>query len=125
STINFGLISGSYTNNISGGVLRKSIVPLTGNSNALHNEIDLNNGRFINQGGTNAGIIDTISRFRIVSWDYGANNYADCNTHSISKSTFMTAGSENRQCRNWGNPLSEIYLEALRYFTGDEVPTSP
>src|SRR5690606_12763282 len=40
STINFGLISGSYTNNISGGVLRKNIVPLTGNSNALHNEID-------------------------------------------------------------------------------------
>jgi len=119
STINFGLISGSYEKNISGGVLRKNIVPLTGNSTASLNEINLNNGIFVNQGATDAGIINTINRFRLVYWDYGNNRYSDCDFYDIPKVTFMTSTAANRQCRNWGNPLSELYLEALRYFTGN------
>lgn len=124
STINFGLLTGSYNKKIAGGVLRKNIVPLTGNSTASLNEINLNNGTFLNQGATDAGIINTISRFRIVSWDYANNQYSDCSTFGISIPTFMTSADADRQCRNWGNPLSEIYLEALRYFTGDDVPTA-
>jgi type IV pilus assembly protein PilY1 len=125
STINFGLMTGSYNKKIQGGVLRKDIMPLTGNTTASLNEVDLTNGKFINQGATDAGIIHTISSMRIISWDYGSNVYSDCSTYGISKSTFMSSASANRQCRNWGSPLSEIYLEALRYFTGDDIPSAP
>jgi len=125
STINFGLLAGSYNKKIQGGVLRKNIMPLTGNSTAANNEVDLSNGTFINQGATNAGIINTLNRMRIISWDYSSNVYTDCNTYGISKSTFMTSTSSDRQCRNWGSPLSEIYLEALRYFTGDDIVSAP
>lgn len=122
STINFGLVSGSYNNKISGGVVRKNIVPLTSNSNDNLNEIDLNNGRFIHQNPGDGGIINTINRFRLVNWSYSNNNYSDCDYYDIPKSTFKnSSAANNRKCRNWGNPLSEIYLEALRYFSGDEV----
>jgi type IV pilus assembly protein PilY1 len=119
--MNFGLITGSYDEKISGGVLRKDILPLTGNSSASDDEIDLDNGTFINQGSTDGGIINTINRLELIEWNYSSETYDDCSTWGISKSTFTTSTSSNRQCTNWGNPLSEIYLEALRYFTGDDV----
>lgn len=127
--MNFGLITGSYNEKIQGGVVRKNILPLTGNSNSSDDEIDLEDGTFINQGVSDAGIINTLNRFRLVNWDYSNNRYSDCSTHSISISTFKTSVSSDRQCRNWGNPLSEIYLEALRYFSGADgasgaIPTA-
>ena len=116
--MNFGLITGSYNEKIQGGVLRKNILPLSGNTSSSDNEINTQNGTFVNQGASDGGIINTINRLRIVNWDYTNNRYSDCDTYSISISTFKTSTSSNRQCRNWGNPLSEIYLEALRYFSG-------
>ncbi|MBN4075376.1 hypothetical protein JYU22_02215 [Gammaproteobacteria bacterium AH-315-E17] len=127
--MNFGLITGSYTEKIQGGVLRKNILPLTGNSNSSNDEINLADGTFANQTPSDAGIINTLNRFRLVQWSYSSNRYNDCSTHSISISTFKSSSAaSNRQCRNWGNPLSEIYLEALRYFSGADgasgaVPT--
>lgn len=119
--MNFGLMTGSYDEKISGGVLRKNILPLTGNVSSSNDEIDLDNGTFINQGATDGGIINTISRLELIEWNYSSETYDDCSTWGITKNTFMTSTASNRQCTNWGNPLSEIYLEALRYFTGDEV----
>lgn len=120
--MNFGLITGSYNRKIDGGVLRKNILPLVGNATAADNEIDLDTGQFLNQSASSAGIINALSRFRIVNWNYSSNVYSDCNTYSIPKSDFKALSpSSTRVCRNWGNPLSEIYLEALRYFTGDEA----
>lgn len=120
--MNFGLMTGSYNKKIDGGVLRKDILPLTGNASSSDDEVDLDSGVFINQGSSDGGIINTLNRFRIVNWDYSSNIYGDCSTWNIPKSTFTNAAAaSNRKCRNWGNPLSEIYLEALRYFTGDEV----
>lgn len=121
ASMNFGLITGSYEEKISGGVLRKDILPLTGNADSNDDEIDLDNGTFINQGATDGGIINTISRLELIEWNYSSETYDDCSTWGITKNTFLTSTSSNRQCTNWGNPLSEIYLEALRYFTGDEV----
>ncbi len=122
STISFGLIGGSYSKKIAGGVLRKNIVPLTGNSTGTLNEVDLDDGTFLNQTATSAGIINTINRMQILNWNYTANNYSDCSTFSIPKATYLASvAGNNRYCGNWGNPLSEIYLEALRYFTGDEA----
>lgn len=123
--LEFGLISGSYENKIKGGTLRKNISkiadPATTPPNILTvDEINLSTGQFT---GVN-GIISTINAFRISGYDYSASRYGDCSTHSITVNTFKTSTASDRQCRDWGNPLGEIYLEALRYFAGNTTPST-
>lgn len=119
AVLRLGLISGSYRKNRSGGVLRKNVVRISGNGNG-NDEIDRDTGIFINQGDTDDGIINTISRFRISEWNGSA--YEDCNTHSISVDE-LNENSDTRRCGNWGNPVGEMYLEALRYLVGETAPT--
>ncbi len=102
-SVDFGLITGSYEKNKSGGVVRKDI-------ESFASEIDPSTGRFT---GIN-GIISTIDKFRIANYAYsdsGRYNNADSCPWGISA---FTEGN----CSNWGNPFSEIYLEAVRYFAG-------
>ena len=120
----FSLVTGSYEDNKSGGVLRKSMGPIAGDTAALNNEIDTNTGLFINQGASNAGIINTINRLRIAQFNFGdfgtGARYTDnCGLVSSGQPSFT-----NGNCSDWGNPLSEMYLEALRYFAGATSPTS-
>jgi len=121
--LKFGLITGSYEKNISGGLLRSNIKQLQDNATASQNEIDSNTGEFINQGTSDAGIINTLNRLRISQFSYGSGKYADCSSPGISVSDFKTSTNSSRQCRDWGNPLSEMYLEAVRYFSGAGAPT--
>ncbi len=123
-TLRFGLVTGSYNKNAEGGVLRKTIKLMAGNTSSADDEIKLADGTFDNQASSDVGIINTLNRIRIAGWDYGSNNYYDCDTHSIGISTFKSSGSADRQCRDWGNPLSEIYLEALRYLKGQSAATT-
>jgi type IV pilus assembly protein PilY1 len=123
-TLRFGLVTGSYNKNAEGGVLRKTIKLMTGNTSSADDEIKLADGTFDNQASSDVGIINTLNRIRIAGWDYGSNIYYDCDTYSISISTFKSSGLSNRQCRDWGNPLSEIYLEALRYLKGQSAATT-
>ncbi|WP_020410259.1 pilus assembly protein [Hahella ganghwensis] len=111
--LRFGLISGSYDKKISGGVLRRNISQIAGNTSASDDEINLADGTF---NSSVNGIISNINSFRILNWD--GSKYSDCSTHSIDVNTFKTSAASNRQCKSWGNPVSEIYLEALRYFAG-------
>lgn len=119
SRVQFGLLTGSYSRNKSGGVLRKNIGLLSGNETAANNEINPTTGQFINQAATNAGIINTLNRIRIAGWDYGGNgvHVNSCNSPGIASFT-------DGQCVDWGNPLAEMYLESLRYFAGRSGPTS-
>tara|TARA_R110001592_G_scaffold52511_7_gene160665 strand:+ start:2963 stop:7972 length:5010 start_codon:yes stop_codon:yes gene_type:complete len=103
--LRFGLISGSYEKNISGGALRKTISLIT-------DEINTDTGLFTGS----AGIIQTIDAIQIADWN--GSKYSDCDTYSIPINTFKTSTSSNRDCSNWGNPVTEIYLEALRFFAG-------
>lgn len=119
--IQFGLITGSYEKNKSGGVLRRNLERITGHtgSDASRNEIDTSDGTFINQGSTDDGIINTLNRLRISSYDYDTNKYeTPCNTAGLSS---LGDGSG---CADWGNPLSEIYLETLRYLSGESTATT-
>jgi type IV pilus assembly protein PilY1 len=98
----FGLITGSYDKNISGGVLRKNISTFT-------NEVDLDDGQFTNA----SGIVKTLNSLRIYGYKYTDGTYLDddqCN--------FQTIGLTEGRCSSWGNPMGEMYLEALRYFAG-------
>ncbi|GGK61652.1 pilus assembly protein [Amphritea balenae] len=97
--MNFGLITGSYEKNLSGGVLRKNIIPFAGNDDADQDEIDSGSGivKYLVSDTAVKGIIHSLDSFRI----YGRKG-----------------GSYNTRVNDWGNPLSEIYLEGLRYLSG-------
>lgn len=109
----FGLMTGSYTHNTQGGVMRKGI-------STINNEITPD-GRFgstaeICNTGSNCvnGIINTINSLKIV----GFNNYSyDCG-YIVDRS--MGDG----ECNMWGNPLGEMVYEGMRYFAGKKYPTS-
>ncbi len=125
ASVRFGLISGSYDNNISGGLLRKNISGLTGNSDSSKDEINMGTGVFNSSA---QGIIYHLNKFRIAKYSYDQSKYVDCSTHGISVGTFTgnasRATKSNRHCSNWGNPLAEMFLEALRYFSGEDRPSS-
>ena len=99
----FGLLTGSYKKNKSGGVLRK-------NASSFTNEVNKDtDGTFTDS----EGIVKTLNRFRITRYDYGDGTYV-----STDKCGYRLASFNDGECSNWGNPLSEIYLESLRYFGG-------
>lgn len=102
--VRFGLLTTSYLKNLSGGVLRKRVDVLT-------DEVDPANGRFIVRTGEEPGIIRTLNAMRVFGYRYDDGTYAageDC--------PFQLTELSDGRCRSWGNPVSELYLEALRYF---------
>jgi len=109
SPLRFGLMTGSYSLNMSGGVLRTDIGSLS--------EINSTTGIFSYTGN---GIINTLSRFRISKYDFDNRVYSDCNRPGILT---IDEGDGSEGCSNWGNPLSEIYMEAVRYFSGQIAPS--
>lgn len=106
----FGLLSGSYKNNLQGGVLRKNI-------SSFQNEFSPTTGIFTSSP-TNGGIVDTINRFRITSFVYGSGKY------NYSCGWITTRAINNGECEVWGNPLGEMVWETLRYLNGQTSPTS-
>lgn len=98
--INFGLMTGSYVRNKSGGILRKNI-------GAFSDEVNVDTDGTFQDLKDKDSIVNTINLFRIVSYNHGDGNYADCAAQS---------GFTDGNCKNWGNPQAEIHLEAIRYF---------
>ena len=134
--IRFGLMTGSYMRNLSGGVLRKNISPLSDEINVA------TDGTFINlpAGGvgpsaapgdpsaTLAGgsIIRTLSLLRMVGYRYGSEDSSnDPGSYKGSDNCpYQRALNTDGECKSWGNPISEIYYEGLRYFAGQTAPTA-
>ncbi|WP_041523972.1 pilus assembly protein [Gilvimarinus agarilyticus] len=103
-TILFGLITGSYKKNKSGGVLRKNVGSMSDEINA--------NGTF-KVPANGESIITTLNKLRIARYDYSNGLYNNKDSCGFGLSSFT-----NGKCTNWGNPQSEIYLESLRYLAG-------
>ncbi|BFU94455.1 MAG: exported protein of unknown function [Nitrospira sp.] len=105
-TMRFGLISGSYERNFSGGVLRSKATDL------YTQEINKRTGQIL---GTSK-VIKTIDSFRIVGYNFGGNNYsAGGNDGTCSVNGGIPTESN---CRSWGEPFAEMFYEAIRYFRG-------
>ena len=105
-TMRFGLISGSYERNFSGGVLRSKVTDLYGQ------EINRRTGQIL---GTSK-VIKAIDMFRVVGYDFGASNYGvggNDGTCSVNGG-IPTEGN----CKSWGEPFAEMFYEAIRYFRG-------
>lgn len=110
----FGLLTGSYENNLQGGVLRKNI-------RSFADEIDLNTGMFQ----TNvSGIVKNIDLLKIWGFSYGTDEYFyQQEDPHLCGFTFDRAIT-NSECNSWGNPLGEMVYENLRYFSGASGPTN-
>jgi type IV pilus assembly protein PilY1 len=129
----FGLLTGSFSAPRSGGVLRRNIGKIAGNNTGAGDcqagdEINLTNGTFcLATASGREGIINSLNSLRLTQWN-GGDSWNDCRGWSIlNRSGFGASswlnkpgalgGSQN--CSAWGNPLSEIYAEALRYIAAD------
>ncbi|HEY0682398.1 MAG TPA: PilC/PilY family type IV pilus protein [Steroidobacter sp.] len=101
----FGLLSGSYTANKSGGVLRKNVGSFT-------DEINAADGTFTDV----VGIAKTLDNFRVAAYgrytDNGGTSY-DCGLPAMARGPIVDGN-----CRMWGNPVAEMMYETLRYFRG-------
>ncbi|MDR7091133.1 pilus assembly protein [Cellvibrio fibrivorans] len=104
--INFGLLTGSYSKNKSGGILRKAIGNMSAEINAT------TNGTFTNADGA----IKTLNSLRPYGYRYSDGTYFGA-TGSDNCSWGLGSFS-NADCSNWGNPQAEIFLESLRYLAG-------
>lgn len=105
----FGLLTGSYAKNTAGGTLRSNMA-------SFSEEINPNNGRFINNSGyiKNNGIVATINRLRTIEFDGSTYSCGWITTRPIN----------DGECSMWGNPVGEMMYEAMRYFAGASGPHS-
>jgi type IV pilus assembly protein PilY1 len=118
----FGLFTGSYAKNISGGVLRS-------NAGDFSLEVDAN-GRFIEPSATTTAltakgsIVKAINSIRMSGYSYTDGTYSafdgDCTFQLIDLVPTGASGNKRNQgaCSSWGNPVAEMYTESLRYLAG-------
>ena len=104
-TLAFGLISGTYDNNYSGGVLRQNI-------DNFGREVNNSNGRYYLPA-TVTGIVHHLNAFR--PWGFADGDWA-CGS--------FTGLPNNGACPAWGNPLGEMMFEGLNYFSGGSPTTA-
>jgi type IV pilus assembly protein PilY1 len=133
--IRFGLMTGSFQKNLAGGVLRKNI-------GKLDDEIELTTGKFKLLGDSGVGpsvspgnpsynmsggsIIKMLSGLRMMGYRYSDGNLFNNNgnTGTNDNCSYQTELDTNGKCKSWGNPISEIFYETLRYFGGKTTPTN-
>lgn len=116
SKIHFGLMTGSYSKNVSGGVLRKNV-------GTLNDEINTATDGTLT---STVGIIKTIDKLRLYGYTYDNGYYNTSDTCNYQQIGIVPSGGTNSggypanegNCSTWGNPMSEIYLESLRYLAG-------
>ncbi len=127
----FGLITGSYDSNLRGGVLRK-------NMGSVNDEVDLYSGRFCHNvldklsncaqtassGQVAAGIIVSFDRIRLYSaGDYNNDRAVRYDLPHPSNPPNLAylrpQDLVNGDHASWGNPISEMVVQALAYFAGD------
>lgn len=113
-SIAFGLFTGSYGKNKSGGVLRKNIGVMTDEIKA--------DGTFMVPANGNS-IIKTLDLLRIYGYNYNGSGEAGA-YNSGDECPWALGSFTDGKCSNWGNPQSEIYLESLRYLAGLSVTNS-
>jgi len=110
----FGLLTGSFPKNLSGGVVRKNI-------STFSDEVDLVTGKF----STVDGIVNNIDKLKITQFQYP--NTADWEYTAGWKTdgAISDAGSppDDSNAQDWGNPIAEMMYEGLRYFSGQDKPT--
>jgi type IV pilus assembly protein PilY1 len=123
--IHFGLMTGSHRKNISGGVLRKNIGTFTNEVNVATDgtfttpAVPPGSPRTLTSAATPAGIVNTLNYMRIFGYRYSQGDYL---TSGGDNCTYQLTNIVENDCTSWGNPMSEIFFESLRYLAG-QSPT--
>ena len=102
----FGLITGSYDKNMSGGLMRKVV-------SSFKDEVDPATGIFT----SNANIVKTFDNLRIRDYNNGRTDQA------YKGGWLATAPMAEGNFPDWGNPIGEMLYEGVRYFAGKALPT--
>ncbi|MGB5494957.1 MAG: PilC/PilY family type IV pilus protein [Sedimenticolaceae bacterium] len=105
----FGMMTGSFQNNKSGGTLRKNVSVLT-------DEINTTTDGTFKAPPVTGNIIGNLTALRVSGYDHDPGYYNSADNCSWGLSSFPDG-----RCTNWGNPQSEIFLESLRYFAGESA----
>ncbi len=100
----FGLITGSFGANVSGGVVRSNITD-------ANNEVDNGNGQIKGS----ARIIKTLDQLKITQYNYTSGWY-DLGGSEGTCVPSEPAVLSNGVCTSWGNPVGEMLYETIRYF---------
>lgn len=99
----FGLMTGSFAKNISGGVLRSNVDSFRGEVNYT------TNGTFT----ATQGIVYTLNKLKIYGYRYSDGTYI-----GDGNCTYQLTSLTDNQCTSWGNPMGEMFTESLRYLGG-------
>jgi type IV pilus assembly protein PilY1 len=118
----FGLMTGSFDKNISGGVLRRNITNFSSEVNTS------TNGTFTSV----QGIVRNLNKMRIYGYDYTDGSYVGLDGCSYQQTGMVVSGGQTGygvaanegSCASWGNPISEVFLETLRYFAGKSATSA-
>nr|WP_261794422.1 PilC/PilY family type IV pilus protein [Comamonas testosteroni] len=103
----FGLLTGSYSKNVNGGVLRRNI-------GAFTDEVDAQTGVFKT---SVDGLVANIDRQRVMG--FSNDYYPACGW--ITSGPLASIADPSR-CALWGNPVAEMMFEGMRYFSGASTP---
>jgi type IV pilus assembly protein PilY1 len=103
----FGLLTGSYNKNMSGGVLRQVIT-------SFSKEVSSTTGVFT----ANATIVKNFNALRIRDYNNGRSD------GFYRNGSFRTGTMAEGAYVDWGNPVGEMMYESLRYLAGKKGPTS-
>lgn len=130
----FGLMTGSYARNISGGVLRKNPGTITdeirvdtdGAFREKNTDGSFRDHPYRPRGGTRnqssaqspPGIINTLNYMRIYGYDYDSESYLGA---AGDNCTYQLTSITENSCTSWGNPMSEVFFESIRYFAGQSA----
>jgi type IV pilus assembly protein PilY1 len=104
----FGLFTGSYDSNMSGGRLRKVM-------SSFRNEFSANNGTFVSNA---QGIVHNFNQFRLYAFNRGRTD--QIYDGNVVGSRAMRQG----EFPDWGNPVGELMYEATRYLANKGSPTA-
>ncbi|MCL2644104.1 MAG: PilC/PilY family type IV pilus protein [Betaproteobacteria bacterium] len=112
----FGLFTGSYDYNISGGELRRRAQPFS-------DELASTGGRFrLDATGGSNGISYLLNRMMVRGFGYGSTpeyrNLRSTNTNTGSGSRLAHRVMKDLEFVDWGNPIGEAMYETLRYLSG-------
>ena len=102
-------MTGSWSKNISGGALRKSMGDMA-------DEINLTTDGTFKPEPATGGIIGALNLWRMYGYFYGTATSDGLYNNAPANCPFQLTSISNGRCQSWGNPISEIYLETLRYF---------
>ena len=129
--IKFGLITGSWKNNLGTGTLRANLGDFANEvyTSAPPSGYRLGDFKYdavpCADDGSNCGFIKSIDNMNIArknKGNYSGGNYDGCARNIYaSDGVRRIAGIKNGVCNDWGNPVSKLLYTAARYFKNESI----